>query len=81
MINFSLEQYKNQLVDITNNCNLPIGVAYYVFKDVFKELEMAYYNSLSNEPKLTSEVEAVNNVMRDDDININKDQLEIKEEE
>ena len=40
MINFSLEQYKNQLVDITNNCNLPIGVAYYVFKDVFKEYKL-----------------------------------------
>ena len=35
--------------DNVNNNKLDIGMAYYILKDVFKELENLYYASLNNE--------------------------------
>lgn len=46
-----IENYKNQLVEITNHCGLTIGTAYYVAKDFLRELEKTYIQSLQEEKK------------------------------
>jgi hypothetical protein len=51
-IMFSLQRieiYRNNLIDLTNNCGLTIGTAYYVFKDVLKDLEKEYIKAIEKE--------------------------------
>jgi GTP1/Obg family GTP-binding protein len=45
----SIEIYRNNLIDLTNNCGLTIGTAYYVFKDVLKDLEKEYIKAIEKE--------------------------------
>lgn len=45
----TIEQYKKALVDITNQCGLCIGTAYYVAKDFLTDLEKTYVNALNTE--------------------------------
>jgi hypothetical protein len=37
-----MEEFKNNLLYVINNSKLPIDATYYVFKDVFRELDDAY---------------------------------------
>lgn len=37
-----MEDLRNKLIDIINECNLPIESIYYIFKDVFRELSDQY---------------------------------------
>lgn len=48
-INIKTEQFKQILYDVINQSNIPISNAYYVMKDVFKELEGIYLNALQQE--------------------------------
>ena len=48
-INLTLEQFKQNLIDIINNCNLPMGVAYLVIKDIYISLEKEYFKILQIE--------------------------------
>ena len=34
-----MEKFRNNLVQVINNAKLPIGEAYYVLKDVFKDVQ------------------------------------------
>ena len=45
----SIETYRKNLIDLTNNCGLTIGTAYYVFKDVLKDLEKEYIKAIERE--------------------------------
>jgi hypothetical protein len=49
MTGLTAEQYKQNLIDLTNNSGLPIGFAYYVAKDFLNTLEDAYRESLKDE--------------------------------
>lgn len=46
-----IESFKNNLIYDINNSNLTIGCAYYIFKDIFINLEKEYYNTLEIEKK------------------------------
>lgn len=48
-INYNMLQFHDQLMDVINNCQLPVGTAYYVCKDVFSELERAFRQCVKNE--------------------------------
>lgn len=37
-----MEDLRNKLIDIINECSLPIEGIYYIFKDVFRELSDQY---------------------------------------
>lgn len=37
-----MEDLRNKLINIINECNLPIEGIYYIFKDVFRELSDQY---------------------------------------
>lgn len=47
--NTQLNDYKQNLIDITNDSQLPIGIVYYIFKDVFHEIEILYDKTLKQE--------------------------------
>lgn len=44
-----IEAYRNNLVELTNFCQLSIGTAYYVVKDFLRDLEKSYINSMAVE--------------------------------
>lgn len=44
-----MEQLKVNLLYVLNHCELPIEAAYYVTKDVFRELEDAYNQYLTEQ--------------------------------
>ena len=48
-INIKTEEFKQNLYNLINQSNLPISNVYYVMKDVFKELEGIYLNTLQQE--------------------------------
>lgn len=50
-INLLIEDLKNNLITDVQNSNLPLGICYYIVKDVFKELENTYFTTLNEEAK------------------------------
>lgn len=52
-INYALEQFRQNLFNIINNCNLPIGAAYFIVKDVYITLEKEYFKILEKEKNMT----------------------------
>lgn len=47
--NTHLYNFKNDLVSTINNSGLPVGVVYYVVKDLFIDIQNAYEDILKNE--------------------------------
>ena len=50
--NTHLNNLKNDLVTIINKSGLPVGVIYYVVKDLFMDVQFAYENALKNEKEI-----------------------------
>lgn len=50
-INISIEEFKLNIIKLLNNSNMPIGIMYYVMKDVFGELTEEYQNYLNTVTK------------------------------
>lgn len=46
-VTIASEMFKRNLIDLINQNGLPIGVTYYVIKDIYQETE-AYYNQYVN---------------------------------
>lgn len=47
--NTQLYNFKNDLVNTINKSGLPVGIAYYIIKDLFMEIQNAYETTLKNE--------------------------------
>lgn len=47
-INIACEYFQSNLLEVINNSKLPIGVAYFVIKGVFKEVQDSYYATLND---------------------------------
>lgn len=45
-INQEIEQVRNNIVSVINSSNMPIGVVYYVMKDIMSEIELSYQKVL-----------------------------------
>lgn len=43
-----IESYKQQIVNLTNNSGLSVGMAFYVLKDVLNELYLVYLEQKDN---------------------------------
>lgn len=43
------------MTELLNNCNLPVGLAYYIMKDVFHDLQKVYQESIEDEKRTASE--------------------------
>lgn len=50
--NTHLNNFKSELVDVINKSGLPVGVAYYIVKDLFIDIQNAYENALKNEKEM-----------------------------
>lgn len=50
-LNTLIENLHQKLINDINNCQLPVGIIYYVAKDLFKEIEIGYQNALKDEMK------------------------------
>lgn len=48
-INQQIENFRNNLFKLINSCDLSIGTAYYVYKDVFNTFHQEYIQALSKE--------------------------------
>ena len=44
-----IEKFKNDLIFLINNCELDLGIVYYVLKDVFNIVEKEYIKLLTKE--------------------------------
>ena len=62
-INMQIEKFRYNLFDYINSCELPIGIAYYVCKSVFQDLEDAYHDSLQEEWEMSHEEN--NNIIKE----------------
>ena len=54
-INQEIEQVRNNIVSVINNSNMPIGVVYYVRKDIMSEIELSYQKVLVAKDEDTKE--------------------------
>ena len=43
------QQFKENIIYIIQNSNLNIGAIYFIFKDLFLEIERLYYNQINQE--------------------------------
>lgn len=48
-INTSINIFKNNIADVIRNAQLPVGVLYYVLKDVTNDIKDIYKETLQNE--------------------------------
>ena len=46
---FEIESTRHQIVNAVNNSNLTIGTAYFLFKDIFRDLEKLYFDQVEKE--------------------------------
>lgn len=54
-----MEQLRRQLTDIINNSQLPAECVFYVFKDVFRDLQEQYIALLNTQAMQKVEVEEI----------------------
>ena len=54
-INQEIEQVRNNIVSVINNSTMPIGVVYYVMKDIMSEIELSYQKVLVAKDEDTKE--------------------------
>lgn len=69
--NTQLYNFKNDLINTVNKSGLPVGIAYYVVKDLFMEIQNAYEATLKNEKEMAllnnaKEIEKVEEEVHDD---------------
>lgn len=48
-INTKINVFRQNIADVISSSQLPVGVLYYVFKDVINEIEVLYDNILKKE--------------------------------
>lgn len=58
-INQEIEQVRNNIVSVINSSNMPIGVVYYVMKDIMSEIELSYQKVLVAKDEDTEEDEGM----------------------
>ena len=51
-MNLQIEQTKNEIINVINNSGLPIGVIYYLFKDINTEVANEYGKTLNAERQM-----------------------------
>lgn len=44
-----INKFQQSLYDLINNCNLTVGTAFFVFKDVYANFEKIYFNEMNKE--------------------------------
>lgn len=66
-INTNINVFKNNIANVIQNSQLPVGVVYYIFKDIINELQIAYENTLRQEVNNLQSSLVQNNDSEEDD--------------
>ena len=66
-LNTLIEDLQNKLIDDINNSQLPVGIIYYIAKDVFSQIETEYQKSLTLEKQQEEDSNKENNKNDDSD--------------
>ncbi len=53
--NTQLNNLKDNLVNTINSSGLPVGIVYYILKDTFNDVAVAYKNTLLEEQTVTND--------------------------
>lgn len=61
--NTKLENLKKDLITLINNSKMPVGVVYYLLKDILLEIESSYKQTLA----LEQQVRLLNDSVEEDD--------------
>lgn len=48
-VNYSIENFRQNVYELINNSQMPIGIAYFIFKDIFADITAAYQNAVQQE--------------------------------
>ena len=68
--NTHLNNLKTDLVNTINKSGLPVGVAYYIIKDLFMDVQIAYENALRSEREAhLKNIEEINNLNNNKETN------------
>lgn len=59
-INTLMEDLHEKLIKDINSCQLPVGIIYYVAKDIFREIELGYQKELVREKEQAEKDDAEN---------------------
>ena len=70
-----MEKFRTNLIQVINTAQLPIGEAYYVLKDVFRDVQDAYKESLKEQEILEKQA-AMQAVSESSEEAITEDELE-----
>lgn len=54
--NTCLNNFKSDMVNTINDSGLPVGIVYYIMKDLFIDIENAYKQTLINEKEIKQEI-------------------------
>lgn len=52
----NIEKFRQSLIDVINNAGVTVAIGYYVVKDIYRDLEKVYQDTLKEE--LTSSMES-----------------------
>lgn len=70
-----MEKFRTNLIQVINTAQLPIGEAYYVLKDVFRDVQDAYKESLKEQEILEKQA-AMQAVPESNEEVVTEDKLE-----
>lgn len=48
-VNYSIESFRQNVYELINKSQMPIGIAYFVFKDIFADIAAAYQSAVQQE--------------------------------
>lgn len=70
-INQKIEYYRQQLINIINNSKLPVGILYYIIKDIFNMISIEYNAAIEREMCENAEEDKVQvEITQEDDGNV-----------
>ena len=75
MNNLTIKYFHEQLLQLVNSCGLPVGTAYFILKDVLREVEKVYNECLykeAHEENNSTETQTINLVQPEQ----NKEEME-----
>ena len=64
-LNILMQELHSNLVKDINSCQLPVGIVYFVLKDIFNETERSYIDALNAE-KITKSEEVKEEIEKDE---------------
>lgn len=78
-INTAIDIFKNNLTNLIGNSQLPVGIMYYILKDITYEIQEVYNNSVEKERQKINEIVSKNETTTEENSNIESNNVESNE--